>query len=54
MFEEPPSHAVNLKILLKNGEKIYTRGGDYTKTLKTKKKGKKNNILNFCILLISS
>jgi len=53
MSEEPPFYAVNLKILLKIGEK-YIQEGDYTKTLETRKKGKKNNILNFSILLISS
>jgi hypothetical protein len=51
IFEEPPSYAANLKILLKNEGKYIQEGGLYQNQ---NKKGKKNNILNFCILLISS
>jgi len=39
MSEEPLSYAVNLKILLKKTGKKYIQERDYTKTLKTRKKG---------------
>jgi len=41
MSEEPPFYAVNLKILLKKKEKIYTRGETIPKPSKQERKERK-------------